>query len=78
MADPYFYIKVGGGGGGSILLAQGGLLPSVISSFSTQNKGGEGEGERRSKGRRGGMEYSLIAIIISANQFNIINYLGQI
>ena len=39
MADPDFELRRGSG---SILLAQPAFLPSVISSFFTQNKGGSG------------------------------------
>jgi len=40
MADPDFELK--GEGGGFDLLALPAFLPSVISSFFTQNKGGGG------------------------------------
>ena len=45
MADPEFELQGGGGGegeegGGVLLLALVVFLPSVISSFSNQNKGG--------------------------------------
>ena len=39
MADPDLELK-GGGEGGFVLLALPAFLPSVISSFSTQNNGG--------------------------------------
>ena len=41
MANPDFELRRGSG---SILLAQAAFLPSVISSFFTQNKGGGGGG----------------------------------
>ena len=47
MVDPDLELRVGGGGGEGAeidLLALPGLLPSVISSFFTQNKAGDGGG----------------------------------
>ena len=41
VADPDFELRWGGGGG-FVLLALPAFLPSVISSFITQNKGGPG------------------------------------
>jgi len=41
VADPDFELRWGSGGG-FVLLALPAFLPSVISSFITQNKGGPG------------------------------------
>ena len=43
VADPELELRGGGGGGGGLdFLALSAIFPSVISSISTQNKGGPG------------------------------------